>query len=104
VADFVGEVNPDILAAFWMAGTDWVAKNPKAVQGFRDALREAIDFARSNPTEARTIEAKYLTVVSPVTPSWQVDLSRGEFDFMVKLSAEMGLTRQSVDPDRLFLK
>jgi NitT/TauT family transport system substrate-binding protein len=104
VSDFVGEVNPDILAAFWASTTDWATKNPKVVQGFRDALREGIEFARSNPAEAKAIETKYLNIVSPVTPSWQVDLARSEFEFFGRISTELGLARQAVDPDKLFLK
>jgi len=101
VADFTGDVAPDILAAFWIASRQWAGRNAQAVQGFRDGIKDAIAFARQNPAEAKAIETKYLGFSSPVVPSYAVEVSRADFEFLGKLSLDLNLIRSPVDVDKL---
>jgi NitT/TauT family transport system substrate-binding protein len=104
VADFVGEVNPDILAAFWIADADWANKNRSAVLAFREALKEAIAFALKNPEDAKAVELKYLTVVSPVVPSYTADVSPADFEFIGKATRDLGMLRKPVEVNKLVWK
>jgi NitT/TauT family transport system substrate-binding protein len=104
VSDFTADVNPDILAAFWIAGRDWATKNEAAVKGFRESLVEAIAYAKENPADAQAIQKQYLGFNTPFPPSLSVSFTRADFEFLAKLCLDMNLVRQPVDVDKLILK
>ncbi len=101
VADFIAELGKNILATFWMAKNDWARANPKAIQGFRAALAEGIDFIEKNPEEARKIEQKYLGLTSPIWPVFSASLNAADLQLYADIYKELGMSRQPIDVGRL---
>lgn len=104
IADYVGEVNPDLLAVLWMARRDWAEANPKAVQAFRQAYAEAIEWCAKNPEESKKIQAKYLGFASPVLPDYGIEVKLSDMEFFEKVERELGKLRGPVDVSKLVWK
>jgi NitT/TauT family transport system substrate-binding protein len=104
IADYVGELNPDVLAVLWMARSDWASANPKAVQAFRQAYAEAIEWCAKNPEESKKIAAKYIGFASPVLPDYGVEVKLSDLEFFEKIERELGKLRAPVDVSKLVWK
>lgn len=76
LADYVAEVNPDVLGGVWIAQREWATANPRALSVFRESLAEAIEFIKSNTEEARAIESKYLGFSTPVLLPYSLTVKR----------------------------
>ncbi|TCU06075.1 NitT/TauT family transport system substrate-binding protein [Rhizobium sullae] len=57
---YVGDFPDGLLSNVYTTTEDWIAKNPKAVADFKEALNEANNFIKSNSEKSREIAAKYL--------------------------------------------
>jgi NitT/TauT family transport system substrate-binding protein len=104
LANFVGDVDPDLSSAFWMASRDWAEKNPAIVQAFREAWVEGIAYVAKNPEDAKQIEFQYLKLNSPVTPSYSSSISSSDLDTFVSLMKETGMLQQGIDTQHAILK
>jgi NitT/TauT family transport system substrate-binding protein len=104
IADYVGQVNPDLLAVLWMARRDWAEANPAAVRAFREAYAEAIEWCAKNPEESKKIQAKYLGFASPVIPDYGVEVKLSDMEFFEKVERQLGKLRGPVDVSRLVWK
>lgn len=104
IANYVGEVNPDLLAVLWMARRDWAEANPAAVRAFRGAYAEAIEWCAKNPEESKKIQAKYLGFASPVLPDYGVEVKLSDMEFFEKVERELGKLRGPVDVSKLVWK
>jgi NitT/TauT family transport system substrate-binding protein len=104
IADYVGEVNPDIIAVLWMARSDWAAANPRAVRAFRQAYAEAIEWCAKNPEESKKILAKYIGFASPVLPDYGVEVKLSDIEFFERVERQLGKLRQPVDVAKLVWK
>jgi NitT/TauT family transport system substrate-binding protein len=100
-AEYVGEVNPDVLISGWMATGEWVAKNPEVITNFRAAIDEGLAFIKANPDEAREIEKKYLGFNSPQFPTFENKAKPEDLKFFISLGKELGLYRTTFDPEKL---
>lgn len=101
VADYVAEVNPDLLGSAWIARREWLDSHPNAAQAFRKSLAQAIAFIREHPEQARAIEKTYLGVTSPVAIPYALNLERSDFDTYVRIGREIGYLRKEVDTSAL---
>jgi NitT/TauT family transport system substrate-binding protein len=104
IADYVGQVNPDLLAVLWMARRDWAEANPAAVRAFREAYAEAIEWCAKNPEESKKIQAKYLGFASPVIPDYGVEVKLSDMEFFEKVERQLGKLRGPVDVSKLVWK
>ena len=104
VVDYISEVNPDILGAFFMATGDWASKNAQAIRAFREAYAEGIGYAQQNAAEAKTLEAKYLGIAGPVTPSYAMEVSPADLEVYAGYGRDIGMLRQAVDVKKLIFK
>jgi NitT/TauT family transport system substrate-binding protein len=104
IANYVGEVNPDLLAVLWMARRDWADANPAAVRAFRAAYAEAIEWCAKNAEESKKIQAKYLGFASPVLPDYGVEVKLSDMEFFEKVERELGKLRGPVDVSKLVWK
>ncbi|MBL0423350.1 ABC transporter substrate-binding protein [Ramlibacter sp. AW1] len=104
LADYVAEVNPDLLGGIWVARQQWLNANPKAAQAFRASLTEAIEFMRKNPDEAKAIEAKHLGFTTPVALPYSVSLNPADFEVYGRIGREVGYLQKPVDGSRLMAK
>jgi len=101
IADYVGEVNPDIVAVLWMAKSDWANANPQAVRAFRQAYAEAIEWCAKNPDESKQIMQKYLGFPSNVLPDYGVEVKLSDLEFFEGIERQLGKLRQPVDVKKL---
>ena len=104
VADYVTEIQDNMLAAFWMAKSDWAQANPKAIQAFREAYEEALAWCVQNPEEAKALQVKYLGVPSPVIPSYSTAISAQDLELFERAGRQVGMLRKPVDVSKLVLK
>jgi NitT/TauT family transport system substrate-binding protein len=104
VSDFPIEVQDPIMAAYWMAKTDWVKANAAAVNTFRVAYQEAIDYALKNQPEMRAMESKLLGAPSPLTPSYKGTLGPQDLEIYAKIGDELKMWRQKHDVNKLVWK
>jgi NitT/TauT family transport system substrate-binding protein len=104
VADFFSEVHDNMIFGFWISTRIWADANPKAVKGFREALAEAIAYAKANPEDVKTIEAKYLGVKMPGFSSFDIEIRPADLDIYAKMGKDLGLLRENVNAANLIAK
>jgi NitT/TauT family transport system substrate-binding protein len=104
VADYVSEIQEDVLAAFWMTKSDWAQSNPQAIRAFREAYEEALAYCVQNPEEARALQIKYLGFPSPIIPSYSTRLNAADLELFEKAGRQVGMLRQPVDVTKLVWK
>lgn len=97
LADYVAEVNPDLLGGVWIAQRDWANANPRAMAAFRESLAEAIEFIKTNNEEARAIESKYLGFSTPVLLPYSLSVSNADLETYVQYAREVGYLNKPVD-------
>jgi NitT/TauT family transport system substrate-binding protein len=102
-AEYVGEVDPDVLISAWMTTGDWAKKNPQVIKDFRAAIDEGLAFIKSNPDEAKEIEKKYLGFNSPRFPTFENKAKPEDLKVFISIGKELGLYRTALDPAKLVL-
>ena len=102
-AEYVGEVDPDVLISAWMTTGDWARKNPQVIKDFRAAIDEGLAFIKSNPDEAKEIEKKYLGFNSPRFPTFENKAKPDDLKVFIGIGKELGLYRTALDPAKLVL-
>lgn len=101
VADYMAEVNPDLLGGVWIAQKQWADANPKAAPAFRESLIEAIEFLKTNTDEARAIELKYLGFKTPIMLPFAVPVNVADLDIWVKYARDVGYLTKPMDVSRM---
>jgi NitT/TauT family transport system substrate-binding protein len=94
----VPTITDSYLESFYIMMRDFVQKNPKAARDFREALREAVAYIKSNEAEARKTQVTYLKLPEAAAaniklPTFAVDVKREDVDFWVKLLKDFGVTK-----------
>lgn len=101
---FYHDVNPDVIAAFWISSRSWADANRKTVQQFKAAYEEAIDYIQKNPEEGHKIELQYLKVTAPVFPSFSTSITTKDLDDVASIMREVGFLKGPVDTSKLVWK
>ncbi|WP_342130866.1 ABC transporter substrate-binding protein [Hydrogenophaga sp. OTU3427] len=104
LADYVAEVNPDVLGGVWVGQREWALANPRAVTAFRESLAEAIDFIKTNNEEARAIELKYLGFSTPVLLPYSLPVSNADLETYVRYAREVGYLSKPVDVSQMLVR
>lgn len=104
LADYVAEVNPDVLGGVWIAQREWATANPRALVAFREALAEAIAYIKSNNEDARAIESKYLGFSTPVLLPYSLPVSNADLEQYVKFARDVGYLNKSVDVNQMLAR
>ena len=94
----VPTITDSYLESFYIMMRDFVQKNPKAARDFREALREAVAYIKSNEADARKTQVTYLKLpeaaaASIKLPTFAVDVKSEDVDFWVKLLKDFGVTK-----------
>jgi len=94
----VPTITDSYLESFYIMMRDFVQKNPKAARDFREALREAVAYIKSNEADARKTQVTYLKLpeaaaASIKLPTFAVDVKSEDVDFWVKLLKDFGITK-----------
>ncbi len=101
--DFFSEVNPDVLGSFWMSTRDWATAHPTEVGAFRAAIAEGVTYVQDHPDESNAIEKKYMWFVNPGKADYTLKVEPADFDFIIKLTQELGISHQTLDASKLIL-
>jgi NitT/TauT family transport system substrate-binding protein len=104
VADYVTDIQDNVLAAFWMAKADWAKANPQVVKAYREAYDEGLDWCVKNPEEAKQLQVKYLGFPSPVIPSYSSAINAKDLEIFEQAGRQVGMLRQPVDVSKLVWK
>ena len=94
----VPTITDSYLESFYIMMREFVQKTPKAARDFREALREATAYIKSNEAEARKTQVTYLKLpeaaaASIKLPTFAVDVKSEDVDFWVKLLKDFGITK-----------
>lgn len=103
-AEYFAEVSPDFMVTNWMATSDYAKKNPRVIEGFRNALEEAIVYIKANEAECREIEKKNFNVAAPEFPTLVAKAAPGDLQLWIDIGKEQGLYRSPLDASKLVLK
>lgn len=102
VSDFIQDINPNFLAAFWVSERGWATSHPAEIAAFRKGLRQGID-AYLNDPEGRVIEMKYLKNNAKVIPAFSPEMTAQDLAFHQELAKEFKLLEGRADPTTLIL-
>jgi len=88
--------------------TDFIQKNPKAARDFREAIREAVEYIKSNEADARKSQMSYLKLPEPAAmsiklPTFAVDVKREDMQFWVDLLKDFGVTKGTATAQQVIL-
>jgi len=102
----VPTITESYLESFYIMMRDFVQKNPKAARDFRESLREAVAYIKTNEAEARKTQVTYLKLpeaaaASIKLPTFAVDVKRDDVDFWVKLLKDFGVTKGSATAEQV---
>ncbi len=102
IADFFADVDPNILAAFWIADRKWAESHPHEIKAFREGLVHGIDQYNNHP-EGREIEMKYLKRNANVVPAFDPAITVKDLDFDLGLVTQFKLIDGKMDTKNLLL-
>ena len=103
VSDFVIELGPDILAAFWTSTRAWAVAHPQEVAAFRGGIGDGIAFLKQNKARAEEIELKYSKSVSRVRLELTQEVRPADLDFFQDIMLKRGVMTEKVDTAKLLL-
>ena len=94
----VPTITDSYLESFYIMPREFVQKNPKAARDFREALREAVAYIKTNEAEARKTQVTYLKLpeaaaASIKLPTFAVDVKQEDVQFWVTLLKDFGITK-----------
>lgn len=86
------------LESFYIMNRDFIQKNPKAAQDFRESIREAVTWIRQNEAEARKTQIAYLKLPEAAAqtiklPTFAVDVRPQDMQFWIDLLKDFGVTK-----------
>lgn len=86
------------LESFYIMNRDFLQKNPKAAQDFRESIREAVAWIRQNEAEARKTQITYLKLPEAAAqtiklPTFAVDVRPQDMQFWIDLLKDFGVTK-----------
>jgi len=94
----VPTITDSFLESFYIMNRDFIQKNPKAAQDFREAIREAVAWIRQNEAEARKTQITYLKLPEAAAqtiklPTFAVDVKPQDMQFWIDLLKDFGVTK-----------
>jgi NitT/TauT family transport system substrate-binding protein len=90
--------NPSYIDAFWAMRREFIEANPKVVEGFRAAIKEATDLVAKDPTEARKVLASHMKLPEAVArtvklPTFTAVVTPAQLQFWIDTCKELGVTK-----------
>jgi NitT/TauT family transport system substrate-binding protein len=102
-------VGDEVLYPFWISQGKWAESHRGVIEAWVASLERAKEFIEANPSEARTILAKYTKLPAPVVekipfPTYRFSLRSRDFGIWVTVLKDLGQITKSVDESRLVVK
>lgn len=101
-AEYVAEVNPDLLMVCYIATRQWANANRSTIEAFRKGLDEANKWAAANWEEGTKIEQKNFGFSLP-TPPTNLTIAAKPDDLVpyIEIGKEFGLYKSNLDPNKI---
>lgn len=98
VAPYAAEVSDNYLESFYIMTRDFMQKNPKAADAFKESIREAVAWIGKNEEAARKTQVTYLKLPEAIAmsirmPTLTVDIQVKDLQFWIDLCKDFGVTR-----------
>ena len=103
-SEFFAEVNPDVLVSGWITTGEWAKKNPAVVAGFREAVKEGLDYINTNAADLKDIEKKYLGFNAPGWPRFSNASTTDDMKVYIDIGKELSLYRSTLDASKFVVK
>ena len=103
---FYVKTAPDLTVATYFTSTKYASENADVVDRFVKAMGKSLEFAQSNPDEARRILLTYTQIPPEAAqaiklPVWRTDLNRPTIEKLAELSQKYGLIEEQPNLDEL---
>ena len=98
VAPYAAEVSDNYLESFYIMTRDFMQKNPKAADAFKESIREAVAWIAKNEEGARKTQVTYLKLPEVIAmsirmPTLTVDIQPKDLQFWIDLCKDFGVTK-----------
>lgn len=98
VAPYAAEVSDNYLESFYIMTRDFMQKNPKAADAFKESIREAVAWIAKNEEGARKTQVTYLKLPEAIAmsirmPTLTVDIQPKDLQFWIDLCKDFGVTK-----------
>ena len=98
VAPYAAEVSDNYLESFYIMTRDFMQKNPKAADAFKESIREAVAWIGKNEEAARKTQVTYLKLPEAIAmsirmPTLTVDIQVKDLQFWIDLCRDFGVTK-----------
>jgi NitT/TauT family transport system substrate-binding protein len=109
ISYYIADIEGETLSGWFVATRAWVKKNPKEIEAFRAAMKEADEMMQKD----RSIVIKANLVYIPFPADIQAKFSEGKYRFEVKPEAldkwnkiciEQGMLKKPLDYDKVIYK
>ena len=97
---------PDLTVALYFTSKDTIAKSPKLVTDFTEAIKESLRYSADHPDEVRDIVGTYTPIndtvrIGMILPDWPQDINRASLDRVAQLGVQDGIFKKSPALDQL---
>ena len=103
------EMAPNYTVATYFASKQYIAENRDVVDRFVRAMQKSLEYASSNPKEARAIVGTYTEIPPELIdkmnlPVWKADLNEPTIEQTVEAAQQYGFIEEPPDLDELILR
>ncbi len=109
VSHYPVEVTDNYLESFYAVSRRWAAANPGAIAAFRESLKEALDFVRAKPEDAKKTQITYLGLPAEVVATlplatYTLTVEPPQVAFWVDVCREFGMIKTAISAADLVVK
>jgi NitT/TauT family transport system substrate-binding protein len=106
IADPMYETTPNLSIASYFGADPYIEENPEVAQGFANAMRRSLEYARDHPEEARAVIPTYSPVKGKVLEemqlaNWNPDLNVDSLRMTYDLARKYGVLDKDINLEDL---
>ena len=103
-AEYINEIDPNVLVSAYMVTGDWAARNVETVANFRAALDEGLAYIKSGAPDLKDIEKKTIGFNSPRLATFDNRVSADDLKVFIKIGSDLNIYRTKFDVDGIIVK
>ena len=108
LGDPFASIGLPLATNFWIADGEWARSNPEAVDGYVQALEQAVTYIDENPAEARAVLQDYTGFPPAIAetvplPTYDFDIRADDLATWGEVLRDIGQLDGGVDPSGLIL-